>query len=178
MSAAPETARPADAAPSAERIRALLPPGGYANAVGIWLAALDHGLAELKVRARRVPADRMGARIAPSVRTPAEILVHVAEIEAKRAGAVVAAPPAAPTTPPSSAGLDALLSHLDAVRARTAVILRPLVERDLDTLREVPGAPGKVTVRRLLAELLEHQAHHRGQLGLLAKAVAAPGPAR
>jgi uncharacterized damage-inducible protein DinB len=59
------------------------------------------------------------------------------------------------------------------VRRRTAAILKPLVERDLDTLRAVPGTDGKTSVRRLLAELLEHQAHHRGQLGLLVRLLAA-----
>jgi uncharacterized damage-inducible protein DinB len=155
-----------------ERIRALLPPGGYANAVGYWLDALDHGLDELKARARRVPAAGLTTKVVPSARSPVEILLHVADVEARRVGAVGdgAAPP--PEPPAASDGLDRLLSHLDAVRARTARILKPLVERDLDTLRAVPGVPGKTSIRRLLAELLEHQAHHRGQLGLLARLLA------
>jgi uncharacterized damage-inducible protein DinB len=157
-----------------ERIRALLPPGGYANAVGVWLAALDNGLEELKLRARRIPAEGLRAKPAPNVRSPAEVLLHAAEVEARRAGAVADAPPPPPPAPPPDASLERLLEHLDAVRKRTAALLRPLVERDLDTLRTVPGVEGKTTVRRMLAELLEHQAHHRGQLGLLARLVASP----
>jgi hypothetical protein len=88
-----------------ERIRALLPPGGYANAVGVWLAALDHGLEELKTRARRVPADRLGAKVAPTVRSPAELLLHAAEVEARRVGAVAEAAPPVPAAPPPDAGL-------------------------------------------------------------------------
>jgi uncharacterized damage-inducible protein DinB len=163
---------------SPTKIRALLPPGGYANAVGYWLAALDHGLAELKERALRVPTERLTAKPAPNVRSPAEILVHAAEVEARwvHEGIGGRAPGAPP--PPPTAGRDALLAHLDAVRATTAAVLKPLVERDLDTLRAIPGKDGKTTVRRALAELLEHQAHHRGQLGMLAKILAAGSGAR
>src|SRR5262245_21342082 len=72
----------APAKPPAERIRGLYPPGGYANAIGVHLAALDHGLAEVKVRARRVPAGKAGTRVAPVVRSPLELVVHVGDVEA------------------------------------------------------------------------------------------------
>jgi uncharacterized damage-inducible protein DinB len=166
-----------NAPPAAPKIRALLPPGGFANTVGHWLAALDNGLAELKERARRVPPEKWTAKMAPNVRSPAEILLHVAEIETRwvhqgiGGGKPTAAPP-----PSANAGLDALFAHVDAVRATTAATLKPLVDRDLDTLRTIPGKDGKTTVRRALAELLEHQAHHRGQLGMLAKLLTSSGP--
>ena len=156
-----------------QKIRALLPPGGYANAVGTWLAALDNGLAELKTRALRFSPEHWTAKVAPTVRSPAEIAIHAGDVEAKWVhvgiGGRVAPPP-----PAASAGRDAILAYVDGVRATSAAILKPLVERDLDTLRVIPGKEGKTTVRRALAELLEHQAHHRGQLGMLARLLAPP----
>jgi uncharacterized damage-inducible protein DinB len=162
----------AEAESAAPAIRAFLPTGGYANAVGLHLAALDHGLEEVKVRARRVPAGKLGTRVAPDVRTPAELVLHVAEIERKWVHEGIGGQASATPAPPATAPLEALFAHLDATRETTAAILKPLVERDLDTLRSIPGHDGRTTVRRALVELLEHQAHHRGQLGMLARLLA------
>lgn len=151
------------------RIRAILPPGGFANAVGVHLAALDHGLEEVKVRARKVPPAKWGTKVAPDVRTVAELVLHVAEIEGRWIHQGIGGVPPSPPAPPASSPPDTLFAHLDAVRKASAAVLRPLVERDLDTLRAIPGKEGKTTVRRALVELLEHQAHHRGQIGMLAR---------
>jgi uncharacterized damage-inducible protein DinB len=126
----------------------------------------------VKVRARRVPPARLGAKLAGNVRSPAEIVLHVGVIEGEWVHRAIGGNPPSPPPPPVDAGLEALFAWLDAVRKASYAVLRPLVERDLDTLRVVPGKEGKTTVRRILAELLEHQAHHRGQLGLLAKLLA------
>jgi|SRR5262245_38542914 len=158
------------------RIRAILPPGGFANAIGVHLAALDHGLEEVKVRARKVAPDRFHAKLTPETRSPAELLLHIAEVEGKWLHQGIGGVPASPPPPPASASRDALFAHLDAVRKASAAILRPLVERDLDTLRAIPGKDGKTTVRRTLVELLEHQAHHRGQIGMLARLLGGAPP--
>ena len=147
------------------RIRAVLPPGGFANAVGVYLAALDNGLEEMKARARKVPAGKLTTKLRPDVRSPAEVLLHAAEIEGRWVHAGIGGQKPSPPTAPA----EALFAHLDAVRKASAAVLRPLGDRDLDTLRTVEGKEGKSTVRRILFELLEHQAHHRGQVGLLAR---------
>ena len=125
---------------AAPKIRATLPPGGYANAVGVYLAAF-----------------------------PAELLLHAAEIEGRWIHRGIGGQAAAPPPPPATAPLETLFAHLDAVRKTSAAILKPLVERDLDTLRVVEGKEGKSTVRRILFDLVAHQAHHRGQMGMLAR---------
>ena len=151
------------------KIRAILPPGGYANAVGVYLGALDNGLEELKARAKKVPAGKFHAKVRPDVRSPAELLLHAAEIEGRWIHAGIGGLEASPPPPPPTAPLEALFAHLEAVRKGSAAVLKPLQDRDLDTLRVVEGKEGKSTVRRILFELLEHQAHHRGQVGLLAR---------
>jgi uncharacterized damage-inducible protein DinB len=156
--------------PTAERIRGLYPPGGYANAIGVHLAALDRGLEEVKARARKVPAGKLGTKLAPDVRSPMELVLHVGEVEARWIHEGVGGKPAAP--PPAATTLEEAFARLDDVRRTSAAILRTLVEADLDRLRAVPGFEGKTTVRRLLVDLLQHQAHHRGQLGMLARLLA------
>ena len=92
-----------------------------------------------------------------------------AEIEGRWVHAGIGGQKPSPPPPPPTAPAEALFAHLDAVRKASAAVLRPLGDRDLDTLRTVEGKEGKSTVRRILFELLEHQAHHRGQVGLLAR---------
>jgi hypothetical protein len=156
--------------PTAERVRGLYPPGGFSNAIGVHLSALDRGLEEVKVRARRVPAAKLATRLAPDVRTPLELVLHVGDLEAKHVHQGIGGLPAAP--PLSATTLEEAFERLDGVRRTTWTVLKPLGEADLDRLRALPGGEGKTTVRRILVELLEHQAHHRGQLGLLARLLA------
>jgi uncharacterized damage-inducible protein DinB len=153
--------------PTAEKIRGLYPPGGYANAIGVHLAALERGLEEVKVRARRVPAGKLATKVAPDVRSPLELVLHVGDVEAKYVHQGIGGRPAA--APLAAATLDDAFARLDEVRKTSAAILKPLVEVDLDRLRVLPGTEGKTTVRRILVDLLQHQAHHRGQLGMLAR---------
>ena len=71
-----------------------------------------------------------------------------------------------PAEPPAGAQVEALLGWLDSVRTVSLMVLRPLADRDLERLVSLPDVPGKTTLRRLLSELLEHQAERRAEVRL------------
>jgi hypothetical protein len=150
-----------------ELLRTLLPPGGFSNLVGHGVAALDAGLDALKAAARAVPEAAFERAPAPPVPSPAAALRAAGEREAQWVHAALGHVPTPPAPRPGS-GRDALLGWLDAVRTVTVMVLRPLADRDLERLIELPGVPGRTSLRRLLSDLLEHQAERRAEVRLAA----------
>ena len=153
-------------------LRTLLPPGGFSNLVGHHVAALDLGLESLKVVARAPRPSRSASRSASAPLPSAEESLRAC---GRREAAWLHAAMgkvATPTEPPAGAQVEALLGWLDAVRTVSLMVLRPLADRDLERLVSLPDVPGKTTLRRLLSELLEHQAERRAEIRL---ASALPG---
>ena len=72
-----------------------------------------------------------------------------------------------PDAPEDSADLDAWIGWLEAVRTITVMVLRPLLDRDLERVIHVPGEDpdaGGRTLKRLLSELLFLQGGRHGLL--------------
>ncbi len=158
-------------------LRTLLPPGGFSNLVGHHVAALDLGLESLKVVARAphplqlAPRAVAGSLTAP-LRSPA-VALPSAEESLRACGRREAAwlhaavgKVATPAEPAAGASVEALLGWLDTLRTVSLMVLRPLADRDLERLVSLPDVPGKTTLRRLLSELLEHQAERRAEVRL------------
>jgi len=138
----------------AQRIRTLLPPGGFSNLVGHHMAALDVGLERIRAAARASALDPRP---------------HLAAAGALEASWVHRALGGVPTPPPPAddAALDAWLGWLDAVRTVTQMVLRPLADRDLERLVRVEDdAPpeGARTLRRLLSDLCFEQGRLCGRI--------------
>ena len=139
-------------------IRTLVPPGGFSNLVGYYVAALDMGLEQVKDAARH-SADAKAA---------ADVLRRIGALEGRWVhGAVGAAP--TPAAPEAGADLEAWLGWLEAVRTVSVMVLRPLADRDLERLVDVgaagePQASGPRTLKRLLSELLFRQGRLCGRL--------------
>lgn len=152
-------------------LRTLLAPGGFSNLVGLHLAALDVEFAALQAVARSVPVDaleRTPHAAAPSV---AQVLRAVGLREAAVLHAAVGRVPT-PPAPAPGAGVEALLGWLEAVRLVSLMVLRPLADRELERLIEVPGQPGKTTLRRVLVDLALEHAERRGEATLTARMLA------
>jgi uncharacterized damage-inducible protein DinB len=150
----------------ARPLRTLLPPGGFQNVVGHAMAALDVGLDALKAVARAVPGDRVHERAVPGLPSVVGTLRAVGERESAWVHRAVGGVPT-PPPPEDRADLDAWFGWLDAVRTVTLMVLRPLQERDLERLVDLPEVDAPTTIRRALSELLEHQAHRRGEIAAL-----------
>jgi hypothetical protein len=146
-------------------IRTLLPPGGFHNLVGYPVAALDAGLEAVRAAARSVPRERLATEPLPGVPSPSAALRAIGDREGEWIHGIVGRV-ATPPAPGAEATVDELLAWLDAVRTVTLMVLRPLQDRDLERLVVVPGIDAPTTLRRLLADLQDHQAFRRGQVAL------------
>ena len=153
-------------------LRTLLPPGGFSNLVGHTVAALDVGLESLRDAARRVPAGQLERALAPHLPSAAAALRAAGRREGAWLHTALGRVPT-PPEPPAGASLEALLGWLDAVRTVSLMVLRPLPDRDLERLVALPAVAGATTLRRLLSDLLEHQAERRAEVALCALAAGA-----
>ena len=139
-------------------IRSLLPPGGFSNLVGHYLAALDIGSAYTEA----------AARDAEDVEEACAALARIGFLESAWIHQAIGAVP----TPdaPEDADLDAWIGWMHAVRTVSVMVLRPLQDRDLERLVTVPedadpdAEGGPRTIKRALAELLYLQGVARGGL--------------
>jgi len=138
-----------------QQILSLIPPGGFSNLVGHYVAALDVGLGYARAAARSAgdPAAACG------------VLADLGALERRWVHEAVGRVPTPP--PPEGEGdVDAWLGWLDAVRTVSIMVLRPLQDRDLERLVRIPGEDGAArTLKRVLAELLYLQGAVRGRLG-------------
>jgi len=138
------------------QIRSLIPPGGFSNLVGHYVAALDVGAEQTQAAAKQ-SAD------------PAAACAVLAEIGALESAWVHQAVGGVPTPPAPEAGADlaAWLGWLEAVRTISIMVLRPKQDRDLEAFVRVPGeeaSGGPRTLKRLLAELLYEQGRLAGRI--------------
>ena len=79
----------------------------------------------------------------------------------------------AKSTPPRGVPVERIFAWLDAIREETRVwIMRNVTDRDLDRQIETPR--GTATPRWILHHLIEHEAHHRGQITLLRRLFGKP----
>ena len=143
---------------SQKTIRSLLPPGGFSNLVGHYLAALDVGSSYAEAAARE--AD-----------DPEESCSALARIGFLESAWIHQAIGGVPTPDaPEDPDLEAWLGWMHAVRTVSIMVLRPLQDRDLERLVTVPADAdpdsegGPRTVKRALAELLYLQGVARGGL--------------
>lgn len=137
-------------------IRSLLPPGGFSNLVGHYVAALDVGSAYTESAAREAQDAEAACAALARVGALESAWIH-------RAIGDVPTPDAPGGTDP-----DAWIGWLHAVRTVSIMVLRPMQDRDLEQLVTVPaaadpsGGGGPRTVKRVLAELLYLQGVARG----------------
>lgn len=138
-------------------IQSLIPPGGFSNQVGHYVAALDVGLEHVKEGAARTAEAGDGARAVG-------VLQAVGELEQAWVHEAVGGVPT-PPAPEGDGDLGAWIGWLEAVRTITVMVLRPMQDRDLERVVRVPGAGDDPrTLKRLLSELLFLQGTRAGLL--------------
>jgi uncharacterized damage-inducible protein DinB len=125
-----------------------------------------------------VPDDKLEWRLQQGLRSIGELFFHMGQVEAfyvaglfeNRWDHAVFAPPPAPLTRAS------LREALAATRHRTLTALRALQAADLSAPACVPGIPVQWPLRSWLWYLVEHEIHHKAQLGLYLWRLGIEGP--
>lgn len=168
----------------------LEPPSGMQREVGLLFAQLE----DVRRRTRSVVAGMSTAvldrRIDGAPHSIAAHLFHVAGMEYRWLHEVVLgeAIPESMGRELAAARLDAdasrqlgghdvvyYLGKLDEVRAQTESICWRLKDDDLAALRTHPLEGEPCTVRWILANLCDHEAHHRGEIQLMKRLVGSAG---
>jgi hypothetical protein len=135
-----------------QQILSLLPPGGFSNLVGHYVAALDVGMAYI----------RDAANAAEDAGAACRALRAVGDLESRWVHEAVGAVPT-PPAPETDDDVEPWLGWLEAVRTVSIMVLRPLQDRDLERLVRLAGEDGPArTLKRVLAELLFLQGQAAG----------------
>jgi hypothetical protein len=138
------------------RIRTLLPPGGFSNLVGHYVAALDIGSAHTRAAAEE--SSDAGATCA--------VLREIGTLESEWIHTAVGGVPT-PPAPEDDVDIGAWLGWLEAVRTISVMVLRPKQDRELESfvvLEHESAELGPRTLKRLLAELLYEQGRCAGRI--------------
>ena len=132
-------------------------------------------------RTRRVveciPPDRLEWTHHPGRFTLGDQVRHLAAIERYMYGETIAGRPSRyPGCGRELAdGYDAVLEYLDRLDAETRAIIGSLADADLQRKCETPaGTP--ITTWKWLRAMVEHEAHHRGQIYLMLGMLEVPTP--
>jgi hypothetical protein len=138
------------------RIRSLLPPGGFSNLVGHYVAALDIGSERT----------RSAVEACPDTAAACAVLRDIGELESAWIHQAVGDVPT-PPAPEDATDLAAWLGWMEAVRTISVMVLRPKEDRDLESFVTVAGEDadlGPRTLKRLLSELLYEEGRIAGRI--------------
>lgn len=128
--------------------------------------------------AAMIPPEQIEWTPAPGRWTLADILRHLAGIERDMYGENVQGRPSRYPGhgPELASGLAAVLAYHDRKHAESLEIFRALTPEQLTTRCATPaGTP--ITTKKWLRAMVEHEAHHRGQLYLMLGLLGVPTPA-
>ena len=135
----------------------------------------------IRGRTRRVvaciPPDRVEWTYRPGKFTLGDVVRHLAAIERFMYAETVAGRPSryAGGGRELADGYEAVLAYLDRLGAESRAIFAALTDADLQRKCETPaGTP--ITTWKWLRAMVEHEAHHRGQIYLMLGLLAVPTP--
>jgi uncharacterized damage-inducible protein DinB len=135
----------------------------------------------IRGRTRRVvaciPPDRLEWTYRPGKFTLGDVVRHLAAIERFMYAETVAGRPSryAGCGRELADGYEAVLAYLDRLGAESRAIFAALTDADLQRKCETPaGTP--ITTWKWLRAMVEHEAHHRGQIYLMLGLLAVPTP--
>jgi uncharacterized damage-inducible protein DinB len=127
--------------------------------------------------AEAIPADRIEWTPAPGKWSLGDIVRHLGGIEREMYAENVAGRPSryAGHGPELAAGREAVLEYLGRMHAEAQQIFRSLTTARLTEKCLTPaGTP--ITVQKWLRAMVEHEAHHRGQIYLMLGLLGVPTP--
>ena len=171
-------------------VRGLTPVDGFDREVGLCFAQMEDVRGALVLGVEDLSTETLARRAYAGANTIGTLLVHIAEAELFWMQEVIRGEPltqsqrsdyrfdvfgkpGAPAVEPHDFGW--FRKRLDEVRTQTGSVLRPLKDHELESRRvwsdDKLGEKREFTVRWILHYLLGHEAHHRGQIFLLKRAL-------
>ena len=170
--------------------RSLTPVQGFSREVGLAFGSLEDVRASLLRGVEDLSTENLARRAFAGANTIGTLLIHVAEAELFWTQEVlngkpltaqertdyrfdVFGKPGAPAIEAHDFGF--FRKRMDHVRSLTRESLRPLKDEQLDAMRtwedSRAGEKREFSVRWILQHMLEHEAHHKGQIFLLKRAL-------
>ncbi len=165
-----------------ERVRLTAPPDADPQ-LGYWVAAMDDVREDLKRSVKeKTSEDELTWQPYPGANSIGVLLLHIAHTEAWWIEEMIANKPLSeeykrtylfnlygPGRPAPTAlrkPYQWYLEKLDKARTRTRKILLKFKDHDLDTIRFQEEGFERIefSIRWILYHLVEHEAHHRGQI--------------
>ena len=171
-------------------VRSIRPLEGFAREVGLCAASMEELRASLVRGVEDLSTETLARRAYAGANTIGTLLIHVAEAELFWMQEVIKREPLTATQRQEyrfdifgRPGAPAVEAHdfgyfrkrMDEARVVTRRVLEDLGDEDLEQARTwedmKSGEKREFTVRWILQHLIEHEAHHRGQVFLLKRAL-------
>jgi uncharacterized damage-inducible protein DinB len=145
--------------------------------IGPFLEYFDSVRARTRRAVSCIPADKMEWSHSPTRWTFGDLVRHLGAIERWMfTENAMRRPSRYPGHEPDVAtGHETPLAYMDAMHAQSVAILRELTPDDLRTKCRTPGGT-ELVVWKWLRAMIEHEAHHRGQIHLMLSMLGASAP--
>lgn len=163
--------------------RIIEPLEGFAREIGFYLSQWEKSRAELREIVADLSQDELTARLTPEAHQIGNLILHLGEAEASWIHSIVTGRDLTEeekrishwcdTTERDYAEKDytaaECLERIDRISETSRQILKEFSDRDLERLinYERPGRRVEVTLRWVLCHVIDHEAHHKGQIALL-----------
>lgn len=165
----------------------LEPVGGVTPEIGYYLAGMEEVRAQLREIVADLSAKELSARMMPGSHQIGGLLLHIGETEWWWIRSIAAGEEIADEirkaaymddtveTDFSLKGLDAAgcIAFLDSVNAASRKALAAFTDANLNDMiaYEANGKPYESSLRWILHHVMEHEAHHKGQIAMMKRLV-------
>jgi uncharacterized damage-inducible protein DinB len=160
----------------------LKPVIGFPREIGYYLAAWDRARAQTNKLLEDLTPEEIARRVLPNIHSIGALALHLGEAEFYWMQFVVAKREATEENKKFSHWCDTLetdfdkgytaqycLEKINAISQRTWESLMGKTDADLEVphLRDDLGEPMELSLRLILQRMIDHEAHHRGQMAMI-----------
>ena len=155
---------------------------GFSREIGYYLAAWERARSQTRKLLKDLTPEEIARRVLPNIHSIGALALHLGEAEFYWMQFVVAKKEAADENKKFSHWCDTLetdfdkgytaqycLDKMDAISRMTREFLSGKTDDDLEALylRDDFGEPMELSLRSILQRMVDHEAHHRGQMALI-----------
>ena len=160
----------------------LEPAAGFSREIGYNLAAWERARSQTRKLLEDLTPEEIARRVLPNIHSIGALALHLGEAEFYWLQFVVAKKEATDENKKFSHWCDTLetdfdkgytaqycLDKIDAISRMTREFLSGKADADLEVLylRDDFGEPTELSLRSILQRMVDHEAHHRGQMALI-----------